>query len=1739
MHYIKTSLTIWVLTVLYHITLYTQQFKQGAYLKIINSINVGDTIMKKMLSLIYSAVFLISTILAQTSVTIQLDDSYGDGWDSAFLTVAGSDYTAEGATQSFTVNIDDGVYFWSYTGGDYPGENTWTVSTADGVLFSGNGETGPFSGQFSLGDEFTPIYDVQFSNENNGASPLVGQEVKVYGVVTAIMDAGANTTRIHLQDGNSPWSGVAVQYPAPLETVASSLSLYDVIDITGTVEEYQFETRIASNGQVFNYSYIAGNLYQSGSVDAYELENLGDVDESLEGMLVFAEGVVGDVGVGFDPWLTSGYFGLSDGVGSMTCHELVYSSNVQAGNNVEVVAVVGSYSPMGYDQDSYLIPSDPELINITEPCGEDDNSLTVEMEDSWGDSWNGNVLTIGDITLTGPELSLATEEICLADGAYPVTCGGGEYQSEVSWAIFDADGNELLSGGAPFTGSLVLGETDDVLGCTDETAINYNDQATVEDGSCYYDGDSCSVALDAASGVNSAESVLGESVWFTYTTTMSGTITITSQNDAGNAQWDTDLYVYSSCDALGSPIAENDDCCDYYGPSEVTMPITSGETYLIEWRGSYADGEGPFAFYVFETPPPTAPQNLTASPLVESVSLTWEGIPLTESSQARATSPIIRNFNVENSERSIKKAALLTESQPHSYSEVFIKGNRNTRNTDVTIVCDGGEWQSEISWEILNAAGDLVATGGAPSTANATLDDGLYTILGYDTYGDGWNGNSLTVTGDDGTQYANFTFTTGDFGTTSFWIGEQTEFPNLTLSNLYYDFNDDAVYVTVTNNGTFSAGSFYVVYYLLETTSNECENQDWDGYSPVEGLEVGESVEVGLGPGVLEYIGGYGTYEIGAMADVLCEVPESNEDDNTITETLNIEDPFGGVTWIVSRSDAGGDFVEVGVSQVQEYLDEGLTGNVEYCYTVQQVDADGATPSDTSNNACATPVAPINTPTPTALEGEVDGWSVSLSWTEPDVGGDAGEDFESGALPNDWTMTTNASCGDESGWFVSNDASGPYWSIPAGEGYYVVSNDDLCQTDYDAGVSDGSADYLYLPPVDMSTDASSLNFTSYFTGAYGQTATVLVSVDGGSSFEEVLAVSDNGSWTDVSVDLSAYLGESSVQVVFHSNDNDGWGSGWALDNISVGAPPDYILQNYNIYRGTQGNEELVGDALSESFYFFETEAGTFTYSVTATYEVFGESGPSNYIELEVSGAAPSCSPPQNLTAETSGNNVALSWDAPLGGAGWLAHTDGSFGGGIGYNAAADFSVAARFTPDVLFDYDGMSLTKIQFIPYANSGVLDATYTPQVWVAQPGQTPQLVYTHSIISPGDLVANEYNIIDLNEPIVIDWTAELWIGYNTVAPGGYPAGNDLGPYVNDGLWIYGTDGNWANLFDYGFDSNWAIQGYLEESGGQLMSSMPGVDQSTRPKKVLSLEGEVKRSPIQLPALTESNSSRALLNYRVYRDGNLIGEPAVDQTTFDDLGVDWGEHGYYVTAMYDNSEECGESEPSNSVTVNLFNNPPLGFSLVNPQNGFGVTVTPANVNQPLAFIWTPAADIDGDVVSYTLSAMSDDEVFYYDSTSIETGLFVSYSNLVDGAAEEGVSNIVYYWNVGAHDGSDTTMSNDGPRLLTLDVSGLLSVEESNTPNVFALHNNYPNPFNPVTNITYDIPEVTDVVLEIFNMSGQKVRTLINSQQEPGRYKIVWNATNDLGAQLASGMYIYRIKAGDFVSIKKLILMK
>ena len=100
--------------------------------------------------------------------------------------------------------------------------------------------------------------------------------------------------------------------------------------------------------------------------------------------------------------------------------------------------------------------------------------------------------------------------------------------------------------------------------------------------------------------------------------------------------------------------------------------------------------------------------------------------------------------------------------------------------------------------------------------------------------------------------------------------------------------------------------------------------------------------------------------------------------------------------------------------------------------------------------------------------------------------------------------------------------------------------------------------------------------------------------------------------------------------------------------------------------------------------------------------------------------------------------------------------------------------------------------------------------------------------------------------------------------------------------------------------------------------------------------------------------------------------------------------------------------------------------------------------------------------------------------------------------------------------------------------------VQLQTRPEVFTLANNYPNPFNPATTIKYALPQAADVELTVYNAVGQPVRTLVAEHQNAGRYVVEWDATNDNGHRLASGMYFYRLEAGgEFLEIKKMLLLK
>ncbi|HKB86385.1 MAG TPA: FlgD immunoglobulin-like domain containing protein, partial [Ignavibacteriaceae bacterium] len=93
--------------------------------------------------------------------------------------------------------------------------------------------------------------------------------------------------------------------------------------------------------------------------------------------------------------------------------------------------------------------------------------------------------------------------------------------------------------------------------------------------------------------------------------------------------------------------------------------------------------------------------------------------------------------------------------------------------------------------------------------------------------------------------------------------------------------------------------------------------------------------------------------------------------------------------------------------------------------------------------------------------------------------------------------------------------------------------------------------------------------------------------------------------------------------------------------------------------------------------------------------------------------------------------------------------------------------------------------------------------------------------------------------------------------------------------------------------------------------------------------------------------------------------------------------------------------------------------------------------------------------------------------------------------------------------------------------------------PKSYELSQNYPNPFNPTTAIKYQLPESQNVTLEIYNSLGEKIRTLVNYYQNAGYHTAQWDGMNNAGHSVASGMYLYRITAGKFTSVKKMLLLK
>jgi hypothetical protein len=152
---------------------------------------------------------------------------------------------------------------------------------------------------------------------------------------------------------------------------------------------------------------------------------------------------------------------------------------------------------------------------------------------------------------------------------------------------------------------------------------------------------------------------------------------------------------------------------------------------------------------------------------------------------------------------------------------------------------------------------------------------------------------------------------------------------------------------------------------------------------------------------------------------------------------------------------------------------------------------------------------------------------------------------------------------------------------------------------------------------------------------------------------------------------------------------------------------------------------------------------------------------------------------------------------------------------------------------------------------------------------------------------------------------------------------------------------------------------------------------------------------------------------------------------------------------------------------------------------------------------------------------------------------------NKVNASLIEGQGNASYASDYSFVDSKVVAGETYGYKLESVSVNGL-AIEEKvvevsvPVPDDYALFNNYPNPFNPTTNIKFQLPESQQIRLAIYDVNGSLVKTLSNNRVYPGGEHIVsWDATDNAGNRVATGIYLYQFQAGSFVKTGKMILVK
>ena len=177
----------------------------------------------------------------------------------------------------------------------------------------------------------------------------------------------------------------------------------------------------------------------------------------------------------------------------------------------------------------------------------------------------------------------------------------------------------------------------------------------------------------------------------------------------------------------------------------------------------------------------------------------------------------------------------------------------------------------------------------------------------------------------------------------------------------------------------------------------------------------------------------------------------------------------------------------------------------------------------------------------------------------------------------------------------------------------------------------------------------------------------------------------------------------------------------------------------------------------------------------------------------------------------------------------------------------------------------------------------------------------------------------------------------------------------------------------------------------------------------------------------------------------------------------------------------------------------------------------------------------------------------WYKPTASVPVSYAVQYATTKDFANAVTVSNVKtqslkvenltsgtqYFWRVQSKTAAGKTSIYSSVGSFIANKVTAVDKADSKVPTSFSLSQNYPNPFNPSTTISFGLPTESLVTLRIYDMMGREVKTLVNDNRKAGTYEMKWNGDNNSGQNVASGMYLYKVTAGNFVQVKKMLFIK